>query len=101
MLEFANGKRIHSMSSNPDAQAGKRGGRVLDEFALNPEPRKLWAIAYPGITWGGAMEIISTHRGSGNYFNELIREIREQGNPKNISLHRVTLQKRFGARIPL
>lgn len=92
VLEFASGKRIHSMSSNPDAQAGKRGGRILDEFALHPDPRKLWAIAYPGITWGGSMEIISTHRGSHNFFNQLIREVREHGNPKNISLHRVTLQ---------
>jgi len=92
VLEFANGRRIHSMSSNPDAQAGKRGGRVLDEFALHPDPRKLWSIAYPGITWGGSMEVISTHRGSKNFFNDLIREAREQGNPKNISLHRVTLQ---------
>lgn len=92
VLEFANGRRIHSMSSNPDAQAGKRGGRVLDEFALHPDPRKLWAIAYPGITWGGSMEVISTHRGSHNFFNQLIREARENGNPKNISLHRITLQ---------
>ena len=53
VLHFDNGKRIHSMSSNPDAQAGKRGGRVLDEFALHPDPRKLYSIAYPGITWGG------------------------------------------------
>lgn len=92
VLEFASGKRIHSMSSNPDAQAGKRGGRILDEFALHPDPRKLWSIAYPGITWGGSMELISTHRGSHNFFNALIREVREAGNPKNISLHRVTLQ---------
>jgi phage FluMu gp28-like protein len=92
VLEFASGRRIHSMSSNPDAQAGKRGGRILDEFALHPDPRKLWSIAYPGITWGGAMEIISTHRGSHNFFNQLIREIQENGNPKNISHHRVTLQ---------
>lgn len=92
VLEFASGKRIHSMSSNPDAQAGKRGGRILDEFALHPDPRKLWSIAYPGITWGGSMEIISTHRGSHNFFNQLIREVREHNNPKNISLHRVTLQ---------
>ncbi|MDR1063057.1 MAG: terminase family protein [Azoarcus sp.] len=91
VLEFASGRRIHSMSSNPDAQAGKRGGRVLDEFALHPDPKKLWAIAYPGITWGGNLEVISTHRGSHNFFNELIREARERGNPKNISLHRVTL----------
>ncbi len=92
VLHFANGRRIHSMSSNPDAQAGKRGGRILDEFALHPDPRKLWSIAYPGITWGGSMEVISTHRGSANFFNGLVREIREHGNPKNISLHRVTLQ---------
>ncbi len=92
VIEFASGRRIHSMSSNPDAQAGKRGSRVLDEFALHPDPRKLWSIAYPGITWGGAMEVISTHRGSHNFFNQLVREAREGGNPKKISLHRVTLQ---------
>lgn len=92
VLEFANGKRIHSMSSNPDAQAGKRGGRVLDEFALHPDPRKLYSIAYPGITWGGQMEIVSTHRGSANFFNELVEDVRHRGNPKKFSLHRVTLQ---------
>jgi phage FluMu gp28-like protein len=91
-LRFANELRINSMSSNPDAQAGKRGGRVLDEFALHPDPRKLWAIAYPGITWGGNLEVFSTHRGSHNFFNQLIREVREGGNPKGISLHRVTLE---------
>lgn len=92
VLEFANGSRIHSMSSNPDAQAGKRGSRVLDEFALHPDQRKLWAIAYPGITWGGSLSVISTHRGSTSLFNLLIQEAREGGNPKKISLHRITLQ---------
>lgn len=92
MLRFLNERSIISMSSNADAQAGKRGGRVLDEFALHPDPRKLWSIAYPGITWGGQLEVISTHRGSKNYFNELVREIREKENPKKISLHTVTLQ---------
>lgn len=90
--QFANGKRIHSMSSNPDAQAGKRGSRVLDEFAVHPDPRKLYSIAYYGITWGGQMEIFSTHRGGGNFFNSLITEVKHKGNPKGFSLHRVTLQ---------
>ncbi len=92
VLRFANERRIHSMSSNPDAQAGKRGGRVLDGFALHPDPRELWSIAHPRITWGGSLEVISTHRGSHNFFNQLVREVREGGNPKKISLHRVTLQ---------
>lgn len=92
VLAMANGLRLHSMSSNPDAQAGKRGDRVLDEFALHPDPRKLYAIAYPGITWGGSIEIFSTHRGSHNFFNGLIKEIKEKGNPKGFALHRITLQ---------
>src|SRR5262249_9536281 len=41
-LRLANGLRIHSMSSNVDAQAGKRGDRVLDEFALHPDPKRLY-----------------------------------------------------------
>lgn len=92
VLRFANGRALNSMSSNADAQAGKRGSRLLDEFALHPDPRLLYSIAYPGITWGGSMEIVSTHRGSQNYFNELLTEIREKGNPKGWSVHRVTLQ---------
>lgn len=91
-LSLTNGRRIHSLSSNADAQAGKRGTRILDEFALHPDPRKLYSIAYPGITWGGQLEILSTHRGSGNFFNRLVQEAREEGNPKGVSLHRVTLQ---------
>lgn len=91
-LKFRSGATIHSMSSNPDAQAGKRGTRVLDEFALHPDPIKLYAIAYPGITWGGQMAIISTHRGADNFFNKLVQEAKFNGNPKKISLHRVTLE---------
>ena len=92
VLRFPSGKCIFSLSSNPDAQAGKRGTRKLDEFALHKDPKRLYDIAYPGITWGGSMDIFSTHRGAANYFNTLIREIVEGGNPKNISHHRVTLE---------
>jgi phage FluMu gp28-like protein len=92
VLRYANGRQTHSLSSNADAQAGKRGRRVLDEFALQPDPRKLYSIAYHGITWGGNLEMISTHRGSANFFNELVQEVKHKGNPKGISLHTVTLQ---------
>ena len=91
-LCFSNGHAIHSLSSNPDAQAGKCGTRVLDEFALHSDPHELYAIAYPGITWGGQLEIISTHRGSNNFFNKIIQDIIYNGNPKHFSYHRVTLQ---------
>ncbi len=97
VLGFDSGRRVHSMSSNPDSQAGKRGGRTLDEAALHKDFRKLWAIAFPGITWGGGIRFFSTHRGSAHYFNTLVTEIRHKGNPKGISLHRVTLQDALDA----
>jgi phage FluMu gp28-like protein len=92
VLRFSSGLKIHSMSSNPDAQAGKSGDRILDEFALHLAPRKLYEVAFPGITWGGSLEIFSTHRGSRNFFNELTREITERNNPKGFSFHRITLE---------
>src|SRR3954454_10505259 len=75
VVALANGLRIHSMSSTPNCHAGKRGDRILDEFALHSDPKQLYAIAYPGLTWGGSLEIFSTHRGTHIFFNELIQEI--------------------------
>lgn len=91
-LRLTSGCQIHCLSSNPDAQAGKAGDRVLDEFALHPDPHRLYSIAYPGITWGGRLEIFSTPRGTNNYFQTLIDEILHGGNPKGFSFHKVTLQ---------
>jgi phage FluMu gp28-like protein len=91
-LAFANGLKAHSMSSNFNAQAGKRGDRVADEFALHERQRELYAIMSPGITWGGQMLVFSTHRGSHSFFNQLVQQARHQGNPKGFSLHSVTLQ---------
>ena len=92
VLEFENQRRIHSLSSNPNAQAGKRGSRILDEFALHPNQEELYQITYPGITWGGQLEIISTHRGCGNVFYQILDEIKNKGNPKGFSHHKITLE---------
>jgi phage FluMu gp28-like protein len=91
-LKFANGTIYYSLSSSPDAQAGKRGNRVGDEFALNKDNHSLYAIMEPGVTWGGFIWLFSTHRGSANYFNQLIQEARHKGNPKGWHVYRVTLQ---------
>ncbi len=91
VIEFANGRRIYSLSSNPNALAGKRGHVILDEFALHKDQRLLYRIAKPVTTWGGQLEIISTHRGVATVFNEIIRDINEKGNPMGWSHHKVTL----------
>lgn len=92
MLRMANGSNVYSLSSNPNAQAGKRGDRIIDEAALHADLRFLYGIAEAGVTWGGQMEIFSTPRGEQHYFQTLIKEIEEGGNPKRFSFHKVTLR---------
>ena len=92
-LQFANGKRIYCLSSNPDALAGKGGDVVLDEFALHEDQRLLYRVAKPVTTWGGQLSIISTHRGANSLFNQIIRDIMEKKNRMGWSLHTVPLLK--------
>ena len=76
VLQFANGRRIYSLSSNPNALAGKRGHVVLDEFALHPDQRLLFRVAKPATMWGGQFSIISTQRGAATFFNQIILRIK-------------------------
>src|SRR5436190_18545406 len=92
VLQFKNGLCIYSLSSNPDAIVGKTGHVKLDEFALHRDQRTLYAVAKPVTQWGGTLSIISTHRGIGTVFNEIITEIREKGNRMGWSLHTIPIQ---------
>ena len=90
MIQFSNGRRIYSLSSHPDALAGKRGHVKLDEFALHQDQRLLYSIAKPVTTWGGTLSIMSTHRGAATVFNQIIRDILENDNPMKWSLHTIS-----------
>src|SRR5688572_22380858 len=90
-LKFTSGFCIHAMSSCPDALAGKTGHIKLDEFALHKDARELFRVAKGCTQWGGQIAVISTHRGSDTAFNEILRGIREQGNPMGFSHHRITI----------
>lgn len=92
-LEASTGRRIFSLSSNPDQQAGRAGDRTADEYALHKDQRQLYAIMKPGTKWGGQMSIFSTHRGANSYFNHLLREARDEGNPKKFSVHSIPITK--------
>ena len=91
-LRFANGLRIHCMSSNPDAQAANAATESSMNSRCTAIPanftRSLTPVLFGVVVW----KSFQTHRGSFNYFNELLREITERGNPKKFSLHRVTLE---------
>ena len=86
VLQFANGRRIYSLSSNPNALAGKRGHVVLDEFALHPDQRLLYRVAKPVTMWGGQLSIISTHRGAATFFNQIILRIKSSPDRREVPI---------------
>ena len=92
VLQFANGRRIYCLSSNPNALAGKRGHVKIDEFALHADQRLLYRIAKPVMQWGGTLSIMSTHRGHGTMFNQFIQDILHKGNPMGWHLHSTPIQ---------
>lgn len=93
VINFASGANIYALSSNPDAIVGKTGHVKLDEYALHKAQRELYRVAKPVIQWGGTLSVISTHRGIGTVFAELIRDIKERGNKMGWSLHTIPIQK--------
>lgn len=76
-VRFANGVKIHALSSNPKAFRSKGGKVTLDEFAWHDDARGMWAAARPCITWGYPLRILSTHHGVNSLYNQFIKSIRK------------------------
>lgn len=77
-IEFANGRRITAVSSNPEQLHGKNGKIILDEFARRESEFDVWEAASPAaLIWGRPMRIISTHNGTNTMFNGFIAKVQE------------------------
>ncbi len=90
VIEFANGTKIHALSSNPKGFRSKGGKVVLDEFAHHNNPFELWKAAKPCVTWGFPLRILSTHNGQSCLFFKFIQQVL-----KGIlkwSLHKTSIQ---------
>ena len=87
-VQFANGKRIHGLSSNPKAFRSKGGKLVVDEYAYHKQPEEMWKAAQPIVLWGFPIRVLSTYTGKGNRYYRMVSEAK-QGN--RWSLHTTTL----------
>lgn len=98
-IEFANGRRINALTSNPKAFRSKGGKLVLDEFAFHGDGEAMWKAARPIITWGYPVRIISTLNGKDNRYYRIISEIERKlaSEQKSIwSLHTITIEDAVG-----
>lgn len=94
-IEFATGKRINALTSNPKAFRSKGGKLVLDEFAFHADQEAMWKAARPIITWGYPARILSTYNGKGNRYYRMVSEAKKaiaEGRPPLWNLHTVTIE---------
>ncbi len=87
-IRFASGFQIVALSSNPANIRGLQGIVVIDEAAFHPQVQLVLDSATALLIWGGKIEIISTHNGFLNPFNELLNDI--DSGLLDYSLHRYT-----------
>lgn len=88
VIQFANGTRIHALSSNPSAFRSKGGKVVWDEAAHHKDQLAMWKAAKPTATWGFPIRILSTH--NGNCLFSMFVEAVNKGKLK-WSLHRTDI----------
>lgn len=88
-VRFATGRHVTALSSKPKNLRSKQGRIVIDEAAFCDDLDELLKAAIALTMWGGQVEVISTHNGEDNAFNEYVQDIRAGKKP--YSLHRVTL----------
>ena len=88
-IEYATGKRIYALSSNPCGFRSKGGKLVLDEFAFHKDQEAMWKAASPITTWNYPGRVLSTFNGKGNRFYRMTEDA-EKGN--KWSLHTTTIE---------
>ena len=96
-IAFPRGMRVTAMASSPGGFRSKGGDVILDEFAHHEQPDEMWRAAYPVITWGGRLTVLSTHNGDTGKFRELVEmgRRRREGNARPgdypLELHTITI----------
>jgi phage FluMu gp28-like protein len=59
-VRFASGKKIHALSSNPNAFRSKGGKLVWDEAAHHEDGDAFWKAASPIVFWGFPVRVLSS-----------------------------------------
>jgi len=77
VIQLANGKRIHALSSSPKAFRSKGGKVVWDEAAWHDDDAAMWKALKPVTTWGFPARILSTHNGKQKLFFKFIDKIKQ------------------------
>ncbi len=70
-LRFPSGSYLRGLPANPRTSRGHHANLILNEFAFHQDSKAIWAGAFPTITRGYKLRIITTPNGKSNKSYEL------------------------------
>lgn len=73
-LIFPGGNFIAATPANPDTVRGYSANMLFDEFAIHKDARAIWTAAFPILTRGYRGRVISSPKGKGNKFYEIMTD---------------------------
>lgn len=74
-IRYSSGFQIVALSSRPANIRGLQGVVVIDEAAFHPDVQGVLDAATALLIWGGSIEIISSHNGKKNPFNQMVLDM--------------------------
>jgi phage FluMu gp28-like protein len=74
-IRFSSGFQVTALSSRPANIRGLQGKVVIDEAAFHSDVQGVLDAATALLIWGGEIVVISSHNGSRNPFNQLVKDI--------------------------
>ncbi|MEJ1381346.1 MAG: hypothetical protein RPT95_10330 [Candidatus Sedimenticola sp. (ex Thyasira tokunagai)] len=76
-IRYGSGNRITALASRPENVHGLQGIVNLDEAALHRDVSSTLESATALLAWGGRIRVWSTHRGTNNPFNQLVKDVKK------------------------
>lgn len=89
-IRFSSGFQIVALSSRPANIRGLQGVVVIDEAAFHPDVQGVLDAATALLIWGGSIEIISSHNGKKNPFNQMVLDMESGRYGDDVAVFRVT-----------
>jgi phage FluMu gp28-like protein len=87
------GSRITALPANPDTARGFSANVVLDEFAIHKDSRAIWGALFPVVSRSDLkLRIISTPKGKGNKFYELMTSTDQTWSRHTVDIHQAVAQ---------
>ncbi|ENU32437.1 terminase large subunit domain-containing protein [Acinetobacter parvus] len=87
-IELPYGSKVTALPANPDTARGFSANVFLDEFAIHKDSRAIWGALFPVVSKNGLkLRVVSTPKGKGNKFYEIMTADSEVWSRHVVDIH--------------